>query len=92
MDCGGDCSLPCRLPIHKPLFTEGIQCKEHDPDRGGEDAGGYSGLDQALTGGSFFGSWRNLENEIAILQSYTLNYRVIDGDGGAACCLCSCQA
>jgi len=37
----------------------------------------YSGLDQALTGGGFFGSWRNLENEIAILQSYTLNYQVI---------------
>lgn len=37
----------------------------------------YTGLDQALTGGGFFGSWRNLENEIAILQSYTLNYQVI---------------
>jgi capsular exopolysaccharide synthesis family protein len=41
-------------------------------------AGGYAGLDQALTGGGWFGSWRNLENEIAILQSYTLNHRVMD--------------
>ncbi len=37
----------------------------------------YSNLDKALTGGSYFGSWRNLENEIAILESYTLNYRVM---------------
>ena len=43
-----------------------------------KSSGGYSGLDQALTGGSFLGSWRNLENEIAILQSYSLNYRVMD--------------
>ncbi|MCU0378915.1 MAG: polysaccharide biosynthesis tyrosine autokinase [Bacteroidales bacterium] len=43
-----------------------------------KSSGGYSGLDQALTGGSFWGSWRNLENEIAILQSYSLNCRVMD--------------
>jgi tyrosine-protein kinase Etk/Wzc len=43
-----------------------------------EQNNSYSNLDQALTGAVFFGNWRNLENEIAILQSYTLNYRVIE--------------
>jgi tyrosine-protein kinase Etk/Wzc len=40
--------------------------------------GGFAQLDKALSGGNFYGSWRNLENEIAILQSYTLSYRVME--------------
>ena len=49
----------------------------------GDELGAYSGLDQALARREFFGSWRNLENEIAILESIPLNYRVIEGDAGA---------
>ena len=40
--------------------------------------GGFAQLDKALSGGNFYGSWRNLENEIAILKSYTLSYRVME--------------
>ena len=43
-----------------------------------QNSGGIPNLDQMLPGGSFFGNMRNLENEITILKSYTLNYRVME--------------
>src|SRR5512133_2762559 len=43
-----------------------------------QNSGGIPNLDKMLPSGSFFGNQRNLENEITILKSYTLNYRVIE--------------
>src|SRR5512133_1701222 len=43
-----------------------------------QNSGGIPSLDQMLPGGGMWGNWRNLENEITILKSYTLNYRVME--------------
>ena len=43
-----------------------------------QNTGGIPNLEQMLPSGGYWGNWRNLENELAILRSYTLNYRVIE--------------
>ncbi|HUW92479.1 MAG TPA: polysaccharide biosynthesis tyrosine autokinase [Bacteroidales bacterium] len=39
---------------------------------------GFANMDKILPGGDIFGSRQNLENEITILESYSLNYRVME--------------
>jgi capsular exopolysaccharide synthesis family protein len=41
------------------------------------NGGGMTGLDKIIPGGDVFGSQQNLQNEIGILKSFSLNYRVM---------------
>lgn len=43
-----------------------------------QSTGGIADLEKLMPSGDYYGSWRNLENEIAILESYALNYRVME--------------
>ncbi len=43
-----------------------------------KNAGSMTNLENLLPSGSYWGNWRNLENEITILESYALNYRVME--------------
>ncbi len=43
-----------------------------------EKSAGSADMDKILPGGDIFGSRQNLENEIAILESYSLHYRVME--------------
>ncbi len=43
-----------------------------------KNAGSVANLEKLMPSGDYYGSWRNLENEVIILQSYALNYRVME--------------
>jgi tyrosine-protein kinase Etk/Wzc len=43
-----------------------------------KNAGSIANLERLMPSGDYYGSWRNLENEVIILQSYALNYRVME--------------
>jgi len=43
-----------------------------------KNANGLASLENLLPSGSVYGNWRNLENEVTILESYALNYRVME--------------
>jgi len=43
-----------------------------------KNSGGIANLEKLLPSGDYYGSWRNLQNEIAILESYALNKRVME--------------
>jgi tyrosine-protein kinase Etk/Wzc len=40
-------------------------------------SGGFTEMDKIIPGGDIFGSTQNLENEIGILRSFNINYRVM---------------
>ncbi len=43
-----------------------------------QNTGTIANLDKLMPSGDYYGAWRNLVNEVAILESYALNYRVME--------------
>ena len=43
-----------------------------------KNSGSIANIEKLMPSGDYYGSWRNLENEVTILESYALNYRVME--------------
>lgn len=43
-----------------------------------KSGGSIANLEKLMPSGDYYSTWRNLENEVTILESYALNYRVME--------------